>query len=553
MAIPSGAQTLNNFQEQAWVLPADQVLTQLKVDVQQGLTEEEVQRRRQVYGYNQLKEHKARSWVAILIAQFKSIIIALLFAASAIAFIYGEWIEGWDIMVVVLINTLIGFATEMSAVRSMEALYKLGTVKTRIRRSGRVMEIDASELVPGDIVVIEGGDIITADLRIISSSKLQADESVLTGESLPVHKSSDVIPEETVLAERGNMLFKGTSVTRGAAEAVVLFTGLHTELGKISSLVEATEDEKTPLEKRLDNLGFKLIIATLLIVLVIVISGVVTGRSFFLMIETGIALAVAAIPEGLPIVATISLARGLRAMARKNALVNRLSSVETLGATDIICTVKTGTLTENKMSVEGFHLYHRTVDVNGNNFMEKGKNLQPHEDPMLMKALQIGVLCNNASLSQKQKKGVGDPLEIALLEASHKAGVDYEALSQLHPELKESAFDPETKMMATWNKWDQKNIQVHVKGAPWEVLKYSSHYFQGEDVQLWTEEAKDYFISRNQKLAANGFRMLGLATKLTDNIENSAYQDLCFVGLVTLFDLPEKKWKKPCHLVRRRV
>lgn len=541
MTMRSGAQTLTNFQEQVWALPAGQVLRQLKVEAQQGLTEKEVQRRRKTFGHNQLKEHQVRSWGIILAAQFKNIIIGLLAAAAAIAFIYGEWIEGWAILVVIVINTLIGFFTEMGAVRSMEALYKLGTVKTRVRRNGRVLEIDASELVPGDIVVIEGGDIITADLRIISGSKLQADESVLTGESLPVRKSLDDIEAETVLAERTNMLFKGTSITRGAGEAVVLFTGLNTELGKISSLVEATDDEKTPLEARLDALGYKLIIITLLIVVVIVVSGVLTGRSFFLMVETGIALAVAAIPEGLPIVATISLARGLQTMARKNALVNRLSSVETLGATDIICTDKTGTLTENKMSVEGFHLYHRTIDLDDHDFIENDTQIQPDKDKGLMRALQIGVLCNNASLSQKVKKGVGDPLEIALLEAGRKAGIEFEALSTTYPEVKESAFDADIKMMATWNRWDQQNYQVHVKGAPTEVFQHCTHYLHDAEAQPFTKEAREYFTSQNQKLASHGLRMLGLATKLVDNIDDEPYNGLCFVGLVTLFDPPRKQ------------
>lgn len=524
--------------ENIWALSTEKALELFDVEWEKGLNENEVRKRLQKYGPNQLKKHETRSIWAILAAQFKSIIIGLLVTAAGLAFIYGEWIEGWAIVVVILINTLIGFGTEVKAIRSMEALHKLGTVSTRVRRNGRILEIDAAELVPGDIVIIEGGDVITADIRIISSSKLQADESTLTGESLPVSKSPEAISENTVLAERKCMLYKGTAITRGAAEGVVSFTGLNTELGKISSLVEATEDEKTPLEERLDKLGFKLIIVTLGIVAVIVISGIFSGRSLFLMIETGIALAVAAIPEGLPIVATISLARGLRALAGKNALVNRLSSVETLGATDIICTDKTGTLTENKMTVEGIYLFSRTISLKENEFIESGTVIDPLKDQDLKRAISIGVICNNAALFEKQEGGSGDPLEVALLEAGSKAGLTFERLSKEHPERKEAAFDPEIKMMATWNEWDHQKYQVNVKGAPGEVLNVSTSYLENGEVKQLNHKSKNKILDLNTRLASHGFRMIALACKLVDTMEEDPYKGLCFVALFTLLDPP---------------
>lgn len=540
--VPTDLQSIEN----SWSIDSKVLLEELDVDTEQGLSRAQVNKRIKKYGANQLKVHKVRSWWSVLVAQFKSIIIALLTTAAVVAFLYGEWIEGWAIVVVILINTFIGFGTEMRAVRSMEALYKLGVVQTRVRRGGNISLVHASELVPGDIVIVEGGDIITADLRILSGSKLQADESSLTGESLPVRKSADPVSENTVLAERSSMLYKGTAVTRGAGEAVVVFTGVNTEIGKISSLVEATEDEKTPIEKRLDTLGFKLIIITLAIVAIIVAIGILTGRSIFLMIETGIALAVAAIPEGLPIVATISLARGLKTMAQKNALVNRLSSVETLGATGVICTDKTGTLTENKMTVEGIHLYRRTIDVENRNgiFFEDGIAVDPNKDSDLMKALQIGVICNNASLFEQTPGGTGDPLEVALLEVGRKANLEFDELSTQYPEEKEMAFDPDVKMMATWNKWDQHTYQVHVKGAPGEVLRASASYLQNSEAKPLDSVSRDYFTELNQKLAASGFRMLALATKLTDNLEEKTYENLCFLGLITLFDPPRREVKE---------
>ncbi|MDZ7808019.1 MAG: HAD-IC family P-type ATPase, partial [Gracilimonas sp.] len=365
--------------------------------------------------------------------------------------------------------------------RAMEALSKLGTVKTRVKRNGRVVEVDAEDLVPGDLVVIEGGDIITADLRIINASKLQANESALTGESLPVSKNDLSITEETVLAERNNMLYKGTAVTRGSCLAVVVDTGMNTELGNISSLVETTEDEVTPLEERLDKLGYKLIYVTTGIILAIVITGILSGKEIVLMIETGIALAVAAIPEGLPIVATISLAKGMKTLANRNALVNKLSSVETLGATSVICTDKTGTLTENLMTATEVHLFNRAIEVNGETdqiFTEEGTSLKIEEDDDLKFALQVGMICNNATYGLGSDDNNGDPLEIALLELGDKAGLSQSELMKVHPEVREDAFDSTTKMMATWNRTEGEKLRVYAKGAPEAILENCMTYLK---------------------------------------------------------------------------
>ena len=329
-----------------WSHSSEEVANSLNVHSDKGLSDEEVKKRQNIYGYNKLREHKRKSLLAILWDQLKSLIVLLLVVAAIVSFLYHEMLEGWAIIAVIVINTAIGFFTEVSALRSMEALLKMGKVKTRVRRDGEIKEVDAVELVPGDIVIVEAGDIITADIRITESSKLQANESALTGESMPVGKQTDAVDEDTILAERRNMLYKGTAVTRGSGEGVVVSTGLKTELGGISSLVEEAESEQTPLEKRLAKLGYRLIGLTLLIAVFVTISGIVSGKEIYLMIEVGIALAVAAIPEGLPVVATIALARGMKLMADKNALINRLSSVETLGTTGIIFSDKTGTLTK---------------------------------------------------------------------------------------------------------------------------------------------------------------------------------------------------------------
>lgn len=367
--------------EQSWSHQIDEILTALEVAKDAGLNRTEVAGREKQYGKNLLREIQKRSVWRILLEQFKNIIILLLGAAAVLSFFFSEWLEGSAIIAVIFINASIGFVTELKAVRSMEALRRLGSVKTRVRRDGQTIEVPANNLVPGDIVLVEGGDVVSADIRLIEASKLQADESALTGESLPVGKAVAALDAKTPLAERTNMLFKGTAVTRGSGEGVVVGTGMMTELGRISSLVEEAEDETTPLEKRLNRLGHKLIWVTLALTGLIGLMGFLKGRDPFITLKTSIALAVASIPEGLPIVATIALARGMRRMARRNALINRLSAVETLGATTVIFTDKTGTLTENRMTMTRLLVHAGEILVSGEKgFTLDGRQFKPEDN-----------------------------------------------------------------------------------------------------------------------------------------------------------------------------
>lgn len=532
----------------AWAQPYLVVLDQLDVVFKKGLSSDEVSKRQQKYGLNQLRKHKKKSLWQILLNQLKSIIVVLLAVATFVSFIYGEVLEGWAVLVVIIINAAIGFFTELQAVRSMEALFKLGKVKTRVRRNGKISEIDAEELVPGDIVILEGGDVITADLRLIEGSKIQANESTLTGESMPVEKSIEPVEKDAVVADRSCMLHKGTVVTRGAGAGVVLATGTNTELGQISSLVQEAEEEHTPLEERLDVLGYRLIGLTLLIVLFVTLAGIYRGKDIFLMIETGIALAVASIPEGLPIVATIALAKGVQLMAEKNALVNRLSSVETLGTTGIIFTDKTGTLTENRMTVTHYLLPGHEVSVKTNGQVTFGEGstrvLDPATHTTLKNALETGVLCNNASLDESEAgMGTGDPLEVALLASAQTTGGQFKNLRERYPELREEAFDPEVKMMATWNKLEEGTCRISVKGAPGEVLNScKSELVDGEQKPL-TDTRKRQWIKLNDEFAANGHRLIALACRETESTEGNPYQDLIFLGLVSLLDPPRKDVK----------
>ncbi|MHC4643472.1 MAG: cation-translocating P-type ATPase [Planctomycetota bacterium] len=446
----------------------------------------------------------------------------------------------------------------LKAIRSMEALQQMERVSAKVRRSGKVIEIPARQLVPGDIVVLEGGDIISADMRLVFAAKIQTNESVLTGESLPISKQVEPVDETVVLGDRTNMLFKGTAVTRGSAEAVVIATGMNTELGRITDLVQGAKEEVTPLEKRLDRLGRKLLWVTLLLIAIIAVSGIARGREVFIMIETAIALAVAAIPEGLPIVATLALARGMLRMARHNAMVNQLAAVETLGGVSVICTDKTGTLTENRMTVTDLYLSNERIqigaaDKEGNaTFTINDKTIDPTQNELLTEALEIGVLCNNASLEKTEdstSSGIGDPLEVGLLIAARKASIDYQKLNEQYPEEYEDAFDSDTKRMATFNRADG-NYRVAVKGALETVLESATRVSTGAGVESLDEKWKSYWLQKNTELAKHGYRVLVLAAKEAESIKTNPYEDLTFLGLVCMEDPARDDVRgaiKACH------
>lgn len=563
----------------AGALSIEEVLAELDVQRRHGLSAEAARQRQTDYGPNRLQEIVQRSAWQILIAQFKSPIIALLAVAAALSFGFEEWIEGIAIIIAIFLNAIIGFVTEVRAVRSMEALKKLGETQAKVRRNSEIQTVLAEELVPGDILVFEGGDVVPADARVIIASKLQVDESTLTGESVPVSKRPEPIDETVSLGEQINMLFKGTAITRGSGEAVVVAIGMGTELGHISKLTAQAKEEVTPLEERLDQLGRRLIWITLVIVAVVAVSGVVGGKDLFLMIETAIALAVGAVPEGLPIVATVALARGMRRMARQQALINRLSAVETLGSTSIICTDKTGTLTENRMTVRHIMLHSGRITVSGEGLETSGEFRQDgsviavsgpssdREQGALEALLQVGVLCNNATLPLDRDHDapngnvpIGDPMEVALLVAGVKAQMHRRALVEASPEVHEVAFDSDSKMMATVHETggssDRLCYHIAVKGAPESVLNHCSTVLTPTGLQRLDDDELQRWHERSNALAAEGLRTLAFAQKHSDNPNDDPYQDLVLLGLVGLLDPPRKAVDqaiKACHSAGLRV
>lgn len=533
-----------------WARSSDEILDHYEGSVDEGLSEDEATTRRERVGPNALHEAEQRDWLGVLVDQFKSFIVLLLAVAGVAAFALNENIEGVAIFVVLLINGLIGFVTEMRAIKSMEGLQEMTEIEARVRRAGEIEKVSAEDLVPGDIVLLSAGNVVPADLRVIEPSKLQADESALTGESVPVGKTSDVLEEDVPLAERENMLYKGTSVTRGTVEAIVVSTGMDTELGKISASLQGEIEEKTPLQQKLDELGRKLVPFLLVVAAIVFVSGWLRGQDLYLMVETAIALAIATIPEGLPVVATLVLARGMWRMADRNALINNLASVETLGSTNIICTDKTGTLTENEMTVAEYELANGSVAVTGTGLDTEGTFQHGDEerdeprDPVMQEALEVGVLCNNASVTQEDDETAvtGDPTEAALLIAGLKGGIDRAGLLESMPEAREVSFDPSAKMMATYHTVDG-GYKIAVKGAPEAVVESSTRLVTDDGTAALSEADKEEWIQKSERMAEDGLRVLALARKDVESTETPPYEDLSLLGLVAMIDPPREEVK----------
>ncbi|WP_433989807.1 Calcium-transporting ATPase (plasmid) [Pseudoseohaeicola sp. NH-UV-7] len=513
----------------AYCMSVQALAGSLGSDPKTGLSDNEAKKRLAAHGPNRLRRQKRKSALTILLHQFSSIIVWLLTAAAAMSFVLGDIAEGVAIAFVLILNSAIGFFTELKAARSMEALMRIAEVRTRVRRDGKVRMIDAHGLVPGDVVIVEAGDVVTADLRLSEASNLQADESVLTGESAPVAKNTDPADKDTALGDRFGMAYKGTAITQGSGEGIVTATGMETELGRISDLAQSAEGEVAPLERRLDKLGHRLVWLTLALAALTIGAGVLRGHEVTVMVQTGVALAVAAVPEGLPVVATLSLARGMWRMSRRNALITRLSSVETLGATTVILTDKTGTLTENRMTVVRYLLAKDDVDV-------EDATQQPEAESPMGWALRIGALCNNAELGDGTEDGrSGDPMEIALLAAANDLGTSQQTLLDDMPEVREHAFDPDTKMMATVHQ-AKSGFLFAVKGAPEAVIKACTRVMWNGGPQDITEEKRGEWTKRNATAAQDGLRLLALAMKEDAAADGKPYENLTLVGLVGFLD-----------------
>ena len=522
----------------------EDVEKELNTNLENGLTTEEIQKRREKYGLNELKAKKKKSLIQKFLEQFKDFsIIVLIIAAivsGAVGIAEGDGItDTIIILIVVIVNAIIGVTQEAKAEKSLEALQKLTDHASKVIRDGAITVVPAKELVPGDIVVLDTGDYIPADLRIIEAVNLKSQESSLTGESVPVEKNAEVIEETEIgIGDRLNMLFSSSLVTYGRGKGIVVETGMTTEVGKIAGMLDATEEQTTPLQNKLNKLGKTLGMVALAICVFIFIIGLIQGKEPIHMFMTAVSLAVAAIPEGLVAVSTIVLAIGVQKMVKKNAIVKRLPAVETLGSATVICSDKTGTLTQNKMTVEKIFWNDATRDASN--------ILEDEIDEELKKLVYANMLCNDTKISNDGTL-TGDPTETALVDMAFKLDFDPSIYDQM-PRVEEIPFDSDRKLMTTVNKVGEKYI-VYTKGGIDELLKRCSSYEIGGQIYEELENYVNKIRQENEKMAKEALRVLGCAYKEIDhiptkeemqNIEN----DLTFIGMVGMIDPAREEAKK---------
>ncbi|MBD3205422.1 HAD-IC family P-type ATPase [Candidatus Bathyarchaeota archaeon] len=544
------------MEKENWhALELDEVFESLETD-RQGISDEEAERRLEVYGPNELREEEGRKWYHLLWEQFTSILVVILIL-SAIVSAYIARIEGepmtdtYVILIIVVLNAILGFVQEFRAEQAVEALKAMVSPHVLVLRKGREEDIDSKELVPGDIVLLEAGSRVPADARLIEAANLEIDEAALTGESRPVSKRLGVSEKDASLGDRKNMVFMGTVVTNGRAIAVVTQTGMNSQFGRIAGMVQAIEVEEPPLRQKMEKMGRQLAqISVILTIFVFFVLWFVHERTLQEVFMTSVSLAVSAIPEGLPAVLTITLALGTARMAKQNAIVRRLASVETLGSTTVICSDKTGTLTRNEMTVTRLNVKDRTVEISGagyapsGEFTEDDEKIDPLEDKDLELLLRIGALNNDAHLQENNGSWIcfGDPTEGALVTSAAKAGLKKSELEEKYPRVGEIPFDSTRKRMTTIHRTPEGKLFAYVKGAP-EILLDLSRKIVDDGVREINEEDLREKQSEMKSMAADALRVLGMAYReLPDdydleNLETEELErELVFVGMQGMID-----------------
>lgn len=518
----------------------DEVESTLKTNAENGLTAEEAKKRQEEYGLNELKAKKKKSLFVKFLEQFKDFMIIILIISAIISGVVGvAQGEGFAdtiiILVVVVVNAIIGVAQENKAEKSLEALQKLSSHVAKVVRDGKLQVIQSKELVPGDIVILETGDYVPADLRIIEAVNLKSQESALTGESVPVEKMAAKIEDEKIgIGDRVNMLFSSSLITYGRGKAVVVETGMNTEVGKIADIINTAEEQGTPLQQKLNKLGKTLGIVALAICAVIFVVGLLYGKEPIHMFMTAVSLAVAAIPEGLPAVFTIVLAIGVQRMVKRNAIVKKLPAVETLGSASVICSDKTGTLTQNKMTVE-------KVFCDGNLV-----NLEESADMIdIQKLVYASMLCNDTKISEDDKL-TGDPTETALVDMAFKLDFD-PSVYGMFPRVAEIPFDSDRKLMTTVHE-ENGNYVVYTKGGVDELLANCSSYILEGDIKTDLEEYKEIIRRYNMEMAQNALRVLAMAYKVLDHKPTAEEikeleSNLTYIGMVGMIDPPRLEVK----------
>ena len=519
----------------------EETVHDLNTNLENGLDNDSYLKSLSKFGRNELKAKKKKSFFQKFAEQFKDFMIIVLIISAVISGVIGV-IEGEGItdsiiiLIVVVVNAIIGVLQENKAEKSLEALQKLSSHTAKVIRDGKMSVVPAKDLVPGDVVILETGDFVPADLRIVEAVNLKAQESALTGESVPVEKESNVIEGEAGIGDRTNMLFSSSLITYGRGKAVVVETGMNTEVGKIANIINTAIDTETPLQGKLNKLGKTLGIAALIICIIIFIVGFLYGKEPVHMFMTAVSLAVAAIPEGLPAVSTIVLAIGVQRMVKRNAIVKNLPSVETLGCATVICSDKTGTLTQNKMTC---------LKVFYNNKLSDVKSIKDI-DGELANLLNDCVLCNDSKFANDGTLA-GDPTETALIDLANKLNFPAQNVMKILPRVAEVPFDSDRKLMTTVNE-DNGKYLVYTKGGIDEILSKCTSYILNGEVKNDLNECKKNIVVENENMAKEALRVLAFAYKVLDHMPSkeelkNIEQDLTFIGMVGMIDPPRDEAK----------
>ncbi|MDP2684125.1 MAG: HAD-IC family P-type ATPase [bacterium] len=524
-------------------LTVNEVFTKYSV-TEKGLSDEKVLAKSEKFGPNKLPEGKSFSLWLLFFRQFQSTLIYILLIAAAISFILNDIINMWVILAAVGLNVVVGFFQEFRAQRALEQLRKVVTQYATVKRNGHELQIETEKLVPGDLVILKAGDKVPADIRLIKTTDLKVNEASLTGESFPVDKISETLPAAVIIAEQKNKVFMGTTIATGNAEGVVVDIGQKTEIGKIASLIKSTAEEETPLQKKLAKLGKSLGVLILGLSLVIFLIGIILKYDFKEMFTTAVAVAVSAIPEGLVVVVTVILAIGMQRILKQDALVRKLIAAETLGSVSIICTDKTGTLTEGRMRVAKIITHDHDLDAANYkiNFQQSNITQQTYYT-----VLKIGLLASDAYIENptdafEHMKVIGSPTEKALVLAAYQAGFDQDKFRQENPRLEEIPFDSDKKYMVTLHKDKDSNKEIYIKGAPEKIINFSTMIDLDGQVENFTASRKKKIDDEYKKLSSEGLRILALAYKKVDkkyedlHHDEKLFEDVIFVGFVGIKD-----------------
>lgn len=571
-----------------YALSSQDVLDKLETTPGHGLTTAEAERRQQIHGLNQLREKPRPTFLQLVLAQLKSFVVILLIVASVISMILGEWVDSGAILLIVVLNAILGVVQESRAEEALAALKRMAAPDAQVLRDGKRLSIPAAQLVPGDIVYLEAGNFVPADLRLLEAVNMRVEEAALTGESVPVQKNALLTLEAgSSLGDRKNTVFMGTVISYGRGHGVVTSTGMHTQLGLIANMLQSVAEEETPLQKRLDQLGKTLGWACLVVCAVVFGVGILEGGNPLELFMIAVSLAIAAVPEGLPAIVTISLALGMREMIKRHALIRRLSSVETLGSATVICSDKTGTLTQNEMTVTRIWVDGQFVEVTGQGYDPRGefqvaqKKVDLQDFPAVRTALWVGAINNDSVLEESLEEGgatqyrmVGDPTEGSILVAAYKAGAGSKALSNAYPRRNEIPFDSERKRMVTIHSIEDPRLEdispfvdqtlknkhvVAIKGAPDVVLKLCSRIqsLDNRSARPLDDAIRKQILEANDLMTQGALRVLGVAFRLEDDlpaelVSHEIEKDLIFAGLIGMID-PARPEVKPALLTAAKA